>query len=347
MVEPADARLTGVSRLSIPAALVKEMGQKIFAACGCGYNEAFEVLDHLIDAERSGVASHGVVRIIQYAREYRDGQLIAGASVEIQEDAPNRLRLEANGGIGIRAIRTAVDVAAERCIDHGLAMATLRGAGHTGRLGAFAERAARRGCMTITLGGGDRTRWRMVAPYGGRKALLPTNPYCIGIPGGARGPVVLDFATSMIAGGWIYAARAAGTELPPGMIIDKDGKPTIDPAAYFDGGAILPKGGHIGSGLALVAELIGEAMLGPVTKGEINWMVLAVNCASLAAPEQMRAAAEEILAEIRECPPLQAAQPVSVPGERERDRAAATGDLLQIPAPIWEAICALECQGTA
>jgi LDH2 family malate/lactate/ureidoglycolate dehydrogenase len=220
-------------------------------------------------------------------------------------------------------------------------MATLTGAGHTGRLGAFAQGAANRGCMTIILGGGDRTRWRMVAPHRGRQALLPTNPYCIGIPGGARGPVVLDFSTGMGAGGWIYAAREAGVALPSGMIIDKHGRPSVNPKDYFEDGAILPKGGHIGSGLALIAEVMGHAMLGPVTKGEINWMVLAVDCTAQAEPEAMRAAAEEILAEVRACPPLRKGEPVEVPGERERDRAASVTEALSLPAPIWDRIVTL------
>ncbi|MCR9152397.1 MAG: Ldh family oxidoreductase, partial [Rhodobacteraceae bacterium] len=165
-------------------------------------------------------------------------------------------------------------------------------------------------------------------------------------PGGDRGPVVLDAATSMLAGGWIYAARAAGTALPAGAVIDRDGAPTTDPEAYFAGGAILPKGGALGYGLALVAELVGEAMLGPVQRGEINWMILAVDCTRHRAPAAMQAAAEEILAEMRACPPMPGTPRVEVPGERERDRAArADPGLLHLPRPIWEAIAALAVSG--
>ena len=73
----------------------------------------------------------------------------------------------------------------------------------------------------------------MVAPYGGTKALLPTNPWCLGIPGGLKGPVILDCATSKIAGGWIKAARLANAELPKDMIIDKNGLPTQNPNDFF------------------------------------------------------------------------------------------------------------------
>lgn len=332
-------------RVDVPITDIRERALRIFTSKGCSLQEAAEVADHLIEADRCGVESHGIVRVLQYSREYENGQLTADAPVKPVTDAANRLHLDAGGGIGIRAMHVAVDAATERATRHGLAMVTLTGAGHTGRLGAFAEAAAKKGCMTITLGGGDRKRWRMVAPYGGRQALLPTNPYCIGVPGGAQGPVVLDFATGMVAGGWIYAAREAGTRLPPGMIIDRNGAPTTDPNDYFSGGAILPKGGHIGSGLALIAEVIGEAMLGPVRKGEINWMVLAVDCTAHAAPDAMRAAAEEILSEVRACPPLRDGMRAEVPGERERARAAKVTDTLSLPVPIWERIEALATSG--
>jgi len=146
----------------------------------------------------------------------------------------------------------------------------------------------------------------------------------------------------MLAGGWIYAARAAGLALPAGAVIDRDGAPTTDPEDWVAGGAILPKGGALGYGLALVAELVGEAMLGPVERGEINWMVLAVDCTRHRAPAAMQAAAEEILAEIRACPPLPGVARVEIPGERERDRAArADPGLLHLPRPVWDRIAAL------
>ena len=343
MAEGGDTRFKLQSeRIDVPIAEARATALDIFKAHGCDPQEAAEVTNHLIEADRSGVESHGLVRVLQYAREYKNGLLTPGAPIDCAEHGANRLRFDANGGIGIHAMRTAVDAVTERARLHGLAMATLTGAGHTGRLGAFAEGAAHRGCMTIILGGGDRKRWRMVAPHGGRQALLPTNPYCIGIPGGERGPVVLDFATGMGAGGWIYTAREAGVDLPPGMILDKNGAPSTDPQDYFDGGAILPKGGHIGSGLALIAEVMGHAMLGPVSKGEINWMVLAVDCTAHAVPEAMRAAAEEILAEVRACPPLREGERVEVPGERERDRAASVTDTLSLTLPIWNRIRTLQ-----
>ena len=224
------------------------------------------------------------------------------------------------------AFESVCDGAAER----GIAAIAVRDVGHTGRHGAYADWAAERGFVTILIGGGNRHVWRQVAPYGGAKAVLPTNPYCIGVPGGARGPVVLDFATSKIAGGWIYAAKSAGGLLPEGCVIDRDGRPTRDPQDYFDGGAILPSGGQKGYAMALVAELIAEAMLGPVTR-ECNWLVLAMEAGRWQEAGRMGEIAEEILAEVRGCPPAKGFARVEVPGERERDAKAASGDIITIP----------------
>ncbi len=164
-------------RVDIPIAKVRATTLSIFEAHGCGPDEAAEVTDHLINADQSGVESHGVVRALQYAREYRNGVLIPGAPIEIIEDNDNRLRLDAGSGIGIRAMRKAVEAATERAQRHGLAMVTLTGAGHTGRLGAFAEEAANADCMTITLGGGDRKRWRR-DPSEGRAHRLRPGRHC-------------------------------------------------------------------------------------------------------------------------------------------------------------------------
>lgn len=205
----------------------------------------------------------------------------------------------------------------EMARDTGMAALGVQEVGHTGRHGAFAEAAAEQGFLTVLTGGGNRQTWRQVAPHGGARARLPTNPWCVGLPGGDRGPVVMDFATSKIAGGWIYAAQSAGAQLPEGAVIDRDGAPTRDPQEYFDGGAILPFGGHKGYAMALVAELIGEALLGPATT-EVHWLLLAIDTARFRAPAEMTRVAEEILAEMRECPPAPGFDRVEVPGERER-----------------------------
>ncbi len=282
---------------------------------GCSRDAALEVATHLADADLCGVESHGSVRILQYVEQFENGYLKGGASPTVGHDDRGGDYVDGRGGIGIPAMRLAVQHACAATRDHGLAALAVRNVGHTGRLGAFAESAAEKGYITIIIGGGGRQNWRQVAPYGGRKALLPTNPYCMGFPGGDRGPVVIDFATSMIAGGWLHSARAAGAKVLEGAIIDRDGQPSREPAAYFDGGAILPKGGPMGYGMALMAEMLCDAMLGPATT-ECNWLVLALDAARYREPSLMQRAAEDILIELRECPTAPGFDSVQIPGER-------------------------------
>ncbi|WP_127562043.1 Ldh family oxidoreductase [Nioella ostreopsis] len=332
-------KLNVLDRVAVAPEVAARVACGLFRAAGAAPEVAREVADHLVEADQCGVESHGIVRTLQYTREMLDGTLDPKARPEILRQDGGRLTVQAHGAIGIPAMRIAHEAAAEAALENGISAVGVLGAGHTGRLGAFGEIAARRGCLSIALGGGNRKRWRMVAPYGGREALLPTNPFCIAMPGGDRGPVVIDIATSQAAGGWIYAARAAGVDLPEGLIVDRTGAPSRDPEDYFNGGAILPKGGPLGYGLALIAELVGEAMLGPVLKGEINWLVLALDCRRYHEAPAMQVVAEEILAEIRVSAPAEGRGPVQVPGERERDlHATAQGKPLMVPGRIWAAI---------
>jgi LDH2 family malate/lactate/ureidoglycolate dehydrogenase len=328
-------------RVAVSQITVRETLEAILAKRRCAPDVALAVAAHLIDTELGGVESHGVVRIIQYAEQYESGYLRPDATIKVTAANGRALEIDGGGGIGIPAMEVAVDHCCDQALRDGLAVLALRNVGHTGRLGAFAEAGAARGCFVMIVGGGGRHNWRQVAPYGGRKAILPTNPYCFASPGGARGPVVVDFATSIIAGGWLHAARAAGGLVPEGAIIDIDGKPSRDPQAYFDGGAILPKGGAMGYGLAVMAEMLCDAMLGPATT-EVNWLIVAIDTARFREPHCLQAAAEDILAEVRACPPASGVAKVEVPGERERDRRKAIGGgPIELPVNTWAAIEAL------
>jgi LDH2 family malate/lactate/ureidoglycolate dehydrogenase len=311
----------------------------ILQSCGCSEGVALMVAEHLADASLCGVESHGLMRVIQYHEQFANGMMQATASPQYKS-FPLGHEIDGNQGIGIPAMQLAIEQGCRIAGDNGISAIAIRNTGHVGRLGAFAETAAESGFLTIMMGGGNRKAWRQVAPYGGRQAILPTNPYCIGIPGGERGPVVLDFATSKIAGGWIYAAQSAGALLPKGAIIDAAGNPTVDPQDYFDGGAILPAGGAKGYALALMAELIAEAMLGPATT-ECNWLLITLKTSLYRDTSSMQKIAEEILDEMRQCPPSPGFTRVEIPGEREREHRLRCNDVITVPEPTWQQILAL------
>jgi hydroxycarboxylate dehydrogenase B len=154
----------------------------------------------------------------------------------------------------------------------------LRNAGHIGRVGDWAEMAAAEGLVSIHFVNAAGSV--LVAPFGGVERRISTAPYCVGIPRQGRGPVVLDFATSLVAEGKVLVASRGGKKLPKGALVDLEGNLSEDPAVLYgpyepDGprdhssgkGAIRAFGEHKGSGLALICELLGGALSGTGATG--------------------------------------------------------------------------------
>ena len=327
-------------RVAVPEFEASRIVVDIFNRLGCQNEISQAISDHLIDANLCGMESHGVMRVMQYAERIRNGTMRINVQPETRTNKHGMTIVDGGMGSGIPTMTFAYETAMELASDCGLSAVSILNTGHTGRHGAFADEAASKGFLTICTGGGNHRVHGQVAPHGGSRGMLPTNPWCIGIPGGDRGPVVMDFATGVIGGGWAYAAQSAGALLPEGCIIDKDGNPTRNPEDYFDGGAILPMGAHKGYALSLVAELIGEAMLGP-SSPECNWFLLAINTRNYRAPEALQAAAEDVLADIRACPPASGFDRVEIPGEREREQRKRSNGILAIPEETWRQVLAL------
>lgn len=309
----------------------------IFDNLGCQEDISRAITGHLIDANLCGMESHGVMRVMQYAERMRNGTMRIDVQPVVRKTETGMTVVDGGMGSGIPAMALAYETAMALTAENGMSAVSVLNTGHTGRHGAFADDAAEKGFLTICTGGGNHRVYGMVAPHGGARGMLPTNPWCVGIPGGDRGPVVIDFATGKIAGGWIYAARSAGALLPEDCVIDRDGNPTRDPEDYFNGGAILPMGGHKGYALSLMAELIGEAMLGP-SSPECNWFLLAIDTRKFRQPDALQAAAEEVLSDLRKCPPAPGFDRVEIPGEREREQRQRSSGIIAVPEETWRQI---------
>lgn len=300
----------------VSAGILREFGAAVLGALGCQTAIATEIADHLVDADLCGVYSHGVFRLDWYAQRHRAGRFDSSALPVLRQAEGGGALVDGGNNLGMPAFRLATDHLIAQARAQGVAAVGVANVDHTGRVGAFVQRGADAGCLTIFFGGGARKDWPQVAPYGGARGMLPTNPFAFGVPGGEHGPVVVDFATGMAAGGKIYAAKMAGRPLAEGLCIDARGQPTTNPDDYFNGGAILPMAGPKGFGMGLVAELIGEAILGQVRDG-MNWIGVAVDLTRFRAPSAYRRAAEACLAELRACPPAPGFDRVEIPGERE------------------------------
>jgi uncharacterized oxidoreductase len=163
-----------------------------------------------------------------------------------------------------------------------------------------------------------------VAPFGGRARRLGTNPIAFAIPR-AEGhpPIVVDFATSVRAEGKVRVARAAGREVPPGTLIDAEGRPSVNPEDYYAGGALLPAEGHKGYALAVAIEGIGGILsgMGPAmlpAYGDGNGMfIMALEIEAFIAVERYMEQVEEMARALEGTPPAPGVERVLLPGQPE------------------------------
>ena len=324
---------------TIPVAGLRAAVARILGAAGADDEAAAIVAGSLVESDLRGVESHGVIRVPEYVRSIRSGRIVPTARPRILRDSGAVVALDGCRAFGQVAARELALIANERARSHGIALATLAGVSHVGRLGEWVELAAAEGCVALAWcncgeAGGN------VVPFGGRASRLGTNPIAYAVPAGAGRTVVADFSTSVVAEGKVRLFLHAGRPVPDGWLVDAAGEPTTDPAELYRGGAILPMGGHKGFALGLLAEILGGILAGAgcVSLGDSpgNGIVLiAIDPPTAEFPEQVAA----LLDAVKSSPPDSGGTGVLVPGEPEaaaaerRERAG-----IPVGAAVWSSL---------
>jgi hydroxycarboxylate dehydrogenase B len=250
----------------------------VFCHADSSPEEARRIATYLATANLTGHDSHGVIRVPGYIRWKKMGSVVPNQTAEIVVDTPSLAVVDGKFGYGQTVAPQAVRIGIEKCKASGLAAVALRNAGHIGRVGDWAEMAAAEGLVSIHFVNAAGSV--LVAPFGGVERRISTAPYCVGIPREGQGPVVLDFATSLVAEGKVLVASRGGKKLPKGALVDLEGNLSEDPAVLYGPyepngprdhgngkGAIRAFGEHKGSGLALICELLGGALTGTGATG--------------------------------------------------------------------------------
>ena len=217
---------------------------------------------------------------------------------------------------------------------------------HIGRLGAYVERAAAEGVIAMVMAGGFGEEVPTAAPYGGRKALLAPNPIAMGFPARDSHPVVLDFATTQVAGGKVLLAGAKGEQVASGCLIDRDGNPSTDPAEFCGEGALLPFGEHKGFGIMVGAEILGRILSGADTYSHthrggahfrhVGMTLIALDSGSFSSSNQFAEGTAELVRQIQAVPPAPGFTEVMAPGDFEhKARTTRLEQGIQIPDSTW------------
>lgn len=264
--------------MHIQAETLCDFVRDIFVAAGCTDDESDRIAKNLVEANLSGHDSHGVIRTPRYLTWLREGKLLPGQDITVVSESDALLILDGNFGYGQTVGPLAVQRGIDKAARHGVSIVALRHAGHLGRIGVFAEMAAAAGQVSIhfvNVAGSV-----LVAPFGGTERRMSTAPVAIGVPSPDGSPVILDFATSLVAEGKILVAATGGKPLPGDSLVGPDGQKSGDPTLLYGDsdpavnpgdrrgpGALTAMGEHKGSGLALMCELLAGALTGSGATG--------------------------------------------------------------------------------
>ena len=322
--------------------VARQLVRDVLAAYGATPGNSALVADHLVDADCSGLPSHGLIRVPQYVEEILAGEIDPAATPTVVQDGPGRSHVEGSRCFGQVACMAAVEHAARLASAGGPALVTLRDIGHAGRIGAYAETLGARGFLALLFCSGPRSGHR-VAPFNGREGRLATNPIAFAIPTGGT-PIVGDFSTAAAPEGRIRHLRNIGDAAPPETLLDASGAESRDAnVLYADPpGTIMPLGGfrlgHRGFALGLLVEafatlLAGDESVDPARIGNnVAFVVIGVE------PE-FAERASHLASYVLSAAPRDKYE-VILPGALEQQRRARATRIV-VDAAVWQAILEL------
>ncbi len=314
--------MTGETR--VPAAELLALVARVFRSCGMAEEDAALLADSLVRADLGGVHSHGVLRVPEYVRKLTEGGVNPRGRPSVVRDEGACLVVDGGNSMGQIGCRFAMDRAIERAEGTGIAAAAVRGSNHCGAMAYFAEQAPARGMIGLATTNALPT----MAPWGGAKRIVGINPLAVAVPAGEERPLVYDGAFSRSAHGKFRIHQQKGLPLPEGWALDREGRPTTDPAAALEG-LMISIGGPKGVGLALVMGVLsaflsgasygtelGSLETGPAP-GQDGHFLAAIRISAFEDPDRFPARVDRLVRELRACPRAPGAERIYAPGEVE------------------------------
>jgi len=311
----------------------------IYASAGVPADDARLVADTLVQADLWGHQSHGVLRLPWYLARLKAGVCRAIAEPKFVVDGGAVAVIDGGDALGQVLTAHAMGDAIRRAKAHGIAAVALRNSNHFGTALYYTLMAARAGCVGFLSTNASPA----MAPWGGRKKTVGTNPWSWAAPAGKYPPMVLDIANTGVARGKIYLAKQQGQPIPEGWAIDAAGAPTTDPAAAIDG-IILPMAGHKGYAIAAMMDMLsgvlsgsafGSGVAGPYQterRSGAGQLMIVLNIEAFQPLADFEARMEAMIGELKSVPLAAGHDEVFYPGEIEaRNEARHRREGLMLP----------------
>ena len=296
----------------------------VYAGAGMPEADARLVADTLVQADLWGHQSHGVLRLGWYLDRVRNKVTDPVTRPEFVADAGAIALIDGHDGVGHVLAALAARESVKRAKAHGIGAVGVRMSNHFGTCMYYTLMGAREGCvMFLTTNGGPA-----MAPWGGMKKIIGTNPWSIAAPAGRRAPFVVDMAATGVARGKIYLARNKNLPIPLGWAINKAGEPTTDPQEAIDG-IILPMAEHKGYAMAAMVDMLSGVLTGSgflsdvhspyktAEKSNCGHLMIALDITRFQPLAQFNARMEEFIAEIKSVPTAKGFDELFYPGEME------------------------------
>ena len=305
---------------------------------GVGQSDASTTADVLVTTDTWGTFTHGTKALRAYIRRLRGGGLRRNGQPRVIAEGPAWAMVDGDSSLGMVSSVFAMRIAMDKAATAGIALVGLRNNCHYGAAGYYASMAIEKNMIGISMANDIPT----VNAPGARGSVLGSNPFAFAAPAQDEKPILLDMATSTVAGGKVFAAAALGKTIPGHWLLDTEAKPTTDPTLFSHAASLTPLGGYKGYGIAFMIEVLSAILTGAA----IRWQVLswtfsapsmptghgaaffAINIAAFLPVEQFKQRMDQTIREIRATEKAGGADRVYLPGEIEwerREKALAAG----------------------
>ena len=229
-----------------------------FVQLGLPADDARTIGALMAEADLQGSDGHGVIRLVPYARRIRAGGVNVNPKITVVQERAGMALLNGDNGMGHLVMKRAAEMAAEKARVTGIAWVGSQFSNHAGPASLYARMALPHDMIGLYFAVGNANH---LPPWGGLDMLLSTNPIAVAVPAANEGPIVLDMATTVAAYGKVKAKAQRGEMMPEGWMMDRSGKPLLDPKRAEEG-FLLPIGGYKGYGLALIVGLLAGTLNG-------------------------------------------------------------------------------------
>ncbi len=301
----------------------RSLTERAMAATGYSAAEAAAIADHLIDCELRGLSFGGLDRALSIIERVK-AIPTPPRPITVVNETPVSATIDGGDQVGYLVANRVTELAIEKAASSGLAVVGANQTWYTGMFSYYLERVTGAGLVGMAAGSGGH----IVAPFGANQARFGTNPIAFGFPS-SESPVIWDIGTAEIMLAEVLLAHRLSRPLPPGVAFDSEGQPTRTPLDVL-GGAVTVWGGHRGSGLALVVQLLGMltgAAAAPEGLTDCGFFLLVVDPEALAPGGDFRARVADYAASVRAARPVDADRPVRMPFDRSAaERARRLGD---------------------